>query len=198
MAEFLLYLDPGSTQHLDMSNKTAPQVKQCDNGSFCCGTPDVSVNNLATECCQAGNGFFIGDNGTITLANATFSTSTHPAPSTSLVSSTNTSSTIISTSQTSSSTPTPAPTSKNTGAIAGGTIGGVAALAIIAALIFYFFRPRKKEQILPPEKEYIGSPHLQETDGKAIPWEASGNQVAEMDARYPPSAGKRNGTELQA
>ncbi|KAF7586096.1 hypothetical protein BBP40_009445 [Aspergillus hancockii] len=80
--------------------------------------------------------------------------STPPATATTPTSTSSTSTTSISAATTTSSasdSPTDSSSSNHAGAIAGGVIGGVAGVALIAALLWWFFiRGRQRSQPSPP------------------------------------------------
>jgi hypothetical protein len=162
----------------NVTNLTDMQVKQCDNGSYCCGTDNQAVNATATRCCQEGNGFFLHD-GTITQANGTASTSQATPTTLPETSANGTSST---TSPTATATPVP-PKKSDIGAIVGGTIGGLAALSILAAIIVLSLRRsrRRKQQETPAKELGAGSHVTHELHSKAVPWEMGDTERIEKD-----------------
>lgn len=163
----------------NVTNLTDMQVKQCDNGSYCCGTDNQAVNATATRCCQEGNGFFLHD-GTITQANGTASTS-QAAPTTLPETSANAPSSTIS--PTATATPVPPPKKSDIGAIVGGTIGGLAALSILAAIVVLSLRRsrRRRQQETPAKELGAGSHVTHELHSKAVPWEMGDTERTEKD-----------------
>ena len=152
-------------------------MKQCDNGSYCCGSANQAINLNATRCCQQGNGFFLKD-GVITQANQTAPTSVAGPTITGVPASA--ASPIV------SPTPTPVPSKpSHTGAIVGGVIGGIAGLALIAAIVFFILRrsrqPRQQEA---PVKELGGSGlyPTHELPYAAPPGEMGNTEVLEKDS----------------
>ena len=123
-------LTPSADQSGQFRNSSDQIVTQCPDTSFCCGQGDN-----ATTCCNEGKGQFILSNGTVS----------DQKPS-----STNVVTTI---------TQGPGPTdnanpdssanasSKNTGAIVGGAIGGVAFVAFVACGTWLFLRKRRSAKL---------------------------------------------------
>jgi hypothetical protein len=98
-----------------------------------------------------------------------------------------------------SSTPSPSVTSKprksNTGAIAGGVVGGVCGLALIATAIFLLLRRKKKPGQQPPE---VPSEERREADGSARVELAHNDPKQEMDSKNiaPQELGDKKSVEL--
>lgn len=136
-------------------------VIQCKDDSWCCGPTN-------STCCERGDGKWIV-NGRITDTNPNLQTSTTSSSSSSTSSSTSSSSTSTTTPANQQSLPSPDPQpskSNNTGAIAGGVVGGVAVLALLAAAIWFFRRRGRKNREQhqhPPEQEYQDPPSAPET-----------------------------------
>lgn len=118
-----------------LRNSSDQIVTQCPDTSFCCGQGDD-----ATTCCNEGKGQFILTNGTVSdkkpsSANVvtTVTQGTGPTDTSNPKSGANAS-------------------SNNTGAIAGGAVGGVAAVAFIACGTWLFLKKsrgaRLKRQLL--------------------------------------------------
>ncbi len=110
-----------------------PPVKQCDNGSFCCGSANPSVSMEAIDCCNKNQGFFL-DNGKVTPANA--SSSASPTPTSTLD--------VVTTSVLASSPSSSPSSSRHTGAEIGGVIAGVLGLILFVASLCLFLRRRKR------------------------------------------------------
>ena len=83
-----------------------------------------------------------------------------------------------------SSTPSPSavgkPRKSNTGAIAGGVVGGVAGLALIAAAIFLLLRRKRKQRQQPPEAP---SDERREAGGSALTELPHEDRKQEMDSK---------------
>lgn len=173
-------LSDGILNYIDnATNLTDMQVKQCDNGSYCCGTDNQAVNATATRCCQEGNGFFLHD-GTVTPANGTASTS-QAAPT--ILPETSANASSATTSPAASVTPMPPPKKSNIGAIVGGTIGGLAALSILAGIVVLSLRRsrRRRQQEIPAKEPGGGSHVIHEMHSTAVPWEIGGTERIEKD-----------------
>lgn len=168
------------------ANRTEQFVKQCNDGSWCCEAQIPPLNNLnnlnstllgqVNACCDQGKGLFI-DNGKITNVNpkgtATSSSPTATATKTS-----------PSPTPSSPSSSAASQNSSHAGAIAGGTVGGIASLVIIAMAIFFYIRWRRK----PKSQELSSTPVLmpedgskQEMDGIGMPYEKYGSARFEKD-----------------
>jgi uncharacterized protein HemX len=114
------------------------QLTQCNAeiDIYCCG-----VNVTQSTCC--GNGFRILD-GLAMPVNATATTSTSTSSATATTSTSTSSATATATSPaTSSATPIH---HSNTGAIVGGVVGGIAAIAIIGGALWFLFSRRRRQQ----------------------------------------------------
>ncbi|KAI9758876.1 MAG: Topoisomerase 1-associated factor 1 [Chaenotheca gracillima] len=106
----------------------------------------------------------------------------------------------------SASSSSPSPSRSNTGAIAGGVVGGVAGVAIIAGLAAFLLVRRRRRQAQcvnesRPIYNELAQSHPAEMDSQGIPL---GNKhyekpILEMDARGPPVPAKepRNRSELE-
>ena len=57
----------------------------------------------------------------------------------------------------------------NTGAMAGGVVGGVVGLAVLAGLIWFFLRKRRLQEQTPQNKSYEKA-ELEGADGRSKPW----------------------------
>ncbi|KAJ5345890.1 hypothetical protein N7452_003894 [Penicillium brevicompactum] len=126
------------------------------DGSFCCDQGQSGFHVLdrvlvgCSEALKPGNDSFIDL--------ATISTGTVTATSTSM-SSTSTSSSTSSPSITSTSaaeSDSSSGSSTNTGAIAGGVVGGVVGVAAIIAILFFFMRRRKQQDYQPQAQVEYG------------------------------------------
>lgn len=145
------------------------QLTQCNAESdiYCCG-----VNVTQSTCC--GNGFRIAQ-GLAIPVNATATTSTSTSSATATATSP----------ATSSATPIH---HSNTGAIVGGVVGGIAAIAIIGGALWFLFSRRRRQQ--------AGSPHRTKTSRASeldtvtaakSAHEAKGFQRTEIDGQMVPS-----------
>ena len=118
--------------------------------------------------------------------NATVSTSTSALPA-----STSSASTAANAAESTSSTLKSSSHKSNTGAIAGGVVGGVLCLAVIGGAIYWLFHPRQLGNEDPSQSNYNGQhtavasgaekrykPELPDTE---IPYEADGMQRNELD-----------------
>lgn len=122
------------------------EITQCDNGSYCCGSNDISKS-----CCSIDNGVWLV-NGTTTRVNP------NPSASRSSSSSAPTSSTTGSAASSASPARSQAATKEKTttGAIAGGVVGGVLGLAAIAGAGLWLFFRRRRAPATPPKCESKG------------------------------------------
>ena len=119
-----------------LRNSTDVRVTECTDGSICCGADN-------TTCCDEGNGqFILGDR----LVDSIPSSTTLPtiityAPRPK----SNDTSTPRQNSTEDLNTPEDKPASgaSNTAAIAGGTVGGVVAIALVVGAVLLFLRRRK-------------------------------------------------------
>ncbi|KAL8784137.1 MAG: hypothetical protein Q9195_009161 [Heterodermia aff. obscurata] len=113
------------------------ELTACDDGSLCCG-----IGTNGSTCCTEGKGVWIVNGKETTVnPNKTASASASAIPA--------------STSATSTTSATPGPSiatesseasissKSHTGAIAGGVIGGVVGLGLIAGAMYWLFRPRR-------------------------------------------------------
>lgn len=143
------------------------QLTQCnaEKDIYCCG-----VNVTQSTCC--GNGFRIAQ-GQAVAVNATTTSQT-------------------STSNATATAPSPATSSatpvhhSNTGAIVGGALGGVAAIAIIGGVLWFLFSKKRRQQAQhrggvtrPSELDTV-------TAAKSV-HEAKGFQRSEIDGQWIPS-----------
>ena len=165
----------------NVANATEQFVKQCDDGSWCCEaqTPPLndqdvlnsSMQNQVNACCSQGKGVFI-DNGKVTNVNPN-------------ATATSVSATPTATQSPSSATPTPPPPHhSNTGAIAGGVVGGVAGLVLIVAAFFDFRRMKRNHgpsQERSSGQEIRGVSGLHEKHGKEWLNEKDGSERFETD-----------------
>ena len=123
-------LTHGADQSGQLRNSSDQLVTQCPDTSFCCGQGDN-----ATTCCNEGKGQFILSNGTVS----------DKKPSSAGV--------VTTVTQGSGPTDTTHPkstanaSSSNTGAIAGGAVGGVAVVAFVACGTWLFLRKRTSEKL---------------------------------------------------
>ncbi|KAJ5535539.1 hypothetical protein N7527_001793 [Penicillium freii] len=119
-------------------------------GGFCCeqGDSAFGVDDRVlvgcTEALQSGNDSFI-DLKTLSTGSATATSTSMSSTSTATSTTTSTSSPSTSAAPSNSSSGP----STNVGAIAGGVVGGVAGVAITAALLFFFLRRRKQQEYQP-------------------------------------------------
>jgi hypothetical protein len=114
---------------------------------------------------EIGPGALIGTSGSPTTGTGTGATRTSPNPT----GSTDTSSTH---GFTSPPTPTPTPTAtggSNAGAIAGGVVGGIAAISIAAAALFFFLRRRQHQQAPQAATFVVDGPSLPHMDESRRP-----------------------------
>ncbi|KAI4181627.1 MAG: hypothetical protein L6R41_006509 [Letrouitia leprolyta] len=131
-------------------------VIQCKDDSWCCGATNGT-------CCDRGDGKWIV-NGRITDTNPKLQTSTTSSSFTSSSISSASTSTITpageSSNQNSLPSPDPQPSSgsNNAGAIAGGVVGGVAVLAILAAAIWFFRRRARNDREQQQQKQQESPP----------------------------------------
>ncbi|KAL8910100.1 MAG: hypothetical protein Q9171_004592 [Xanthocarpia ochracea] len=125
------------------------RVTPCQDGSYCCG-----VGTPANNCCVQGNGVFLGTNGETTDVNPSPTSSRRSAAASSTSSTTlmTSSATLAGATAATSETITSRPTqvaqtieksTNNTGAIAGGVVGGLVAAALIIVAGLWFLRRRK-------------------------------------------------------
>ncbi|KAI1410170.1 hypothetical protein F5Y13DRAFT_77836 [Hypoxylon sp. FL1857] len=126
-----------------------------NGGQFCCEQNQVGYNLGGTNgCSQSGRSI---PDGAQPLA--AISQSPRPSPTTSSTS------TPLSTTSIISTTPSPTPETSNTsiaGPVAGGVVGGIALIAIIAAAIIFIRRKRSRDQ---SATTYSGLPNVSEKDG---------------------------------
>ncbi|KAL8792477.1 MAG: hypothetical protein Q9195_004933 [Heterodermia aff. obscurata] len=107
-------------------NSSDQIVTQCPDNSLCCGQGDN-----ATACCNEGKGQFI-------LSNRTVS---NQSPSSAVVV------TTVTQGPGPTDTANPKASSSNTGAIAGGAVGGVAVVAFIACGTWLFLKKRRSAKL---------------------------------------------------
>lgn len=108
---------------------TDVDVTQCDDGSFCCG---AATNG--SSCCAEGRGVFMVDgkesrvnpNKTSTTPTTPSATAAHSTPSTT------------------------ASHHADAEVIAGGVVGGVAALSLLIGLLYWFVRRRRRNSAASP------------------------------------------------
>lgn len=129
----------------------------CDDGSYCCGFDN-------TKCCDQGGGTKIDKNGRI-LAKGQITSSVAAPTSTATPSSTGSSRSSSSTNSAQTAAPAtttnqtlPSPNSQPSSGLSGGAkagiaIGCVAAVALIAGLLFLLFRERRKSRALRDSNE---------------------------------------------
>lgn len=154
-------------------NETDRQVEQCPNGSFCCA-------DMNTTCCDAGEGLWI-DTTNYQLLNYDPSKTTISSSSSTTATSSSSSSTAPAVAQTTrpaAQSVTPKLSNTNTGAIAGGVVGGVAALAALLELLMFFHRKRKS-QAQDHDNDAGNRRSLQKASGNYVP--ILGSQKAEKD-----------------
>lgn len=176
--------DKLTTDYLgNLANGTEQYVKQCSDGSWCCEAESPPLTNLnklnSTEqdqvntCCDQGKGVFI-DNGKISTTN----------PKGTATNSSGAASTTKSSSAINTSTPLPQH-SNHAGAIAGGVVGGVAVLVIIAAAIFFLARRSRNSKAqknpMTPAPIYSNNIGRHEAGGTGLPLEKQGNEIIEKD-----------------
>lgn len=154
--------------HIDADGPMAAndvELTQCNAeiDIYCCG-----VNVTQSTCC--GNGFRIAQGQAIPV-NATSTTTT---------------------TSTSMTSPSPATTSaapihhSNTGAIVGGVVGGIAAIAIIGGALWFLFARRRRRQTGSQHKNPRASELATVTDAKSA-HATEGFQMAEIDGQTMPS-----------
>ncbi|OJJ45816.1 hypothetical protein ASPZODRAFT_17253 [Penicilliopsis zonata CBS 506.65] len=141
-----------------------PEVWECSTseGTFCCGGTDGSCCDNSTEIITLGQAMTIGyiNNGTLSVmtTSSTTTTSTGSTTSSSVTTTTGDTSTTVTTTTSTSTTGTPTNTSgstgggnsggsssSDTGAIAGGVVGGVAGLAALAVLAWFLWRRNRQK-----------------------------------------------------
>lgn len=133
-------------------------------------------------------------NYTVTLLNAVYSPAPTPTPTTPSTSTTSTPTTSP-TAPLISPTPPPSHTSSvsvNIGPIAGGVVGGVAALAIIALLVFFLVRNNKKQTgpaaVMPSTTEqHQWQTRLAQPPSQHQPQQYGNNSWPQSQQDYPPS-----------
>ncbi|KAJ5266284.1 hypothetical protein N7524_007302 [Penicillium chrysogenum] len=160
------------------ANETWDLYRNYDGGHFCCEQGQYGFNRT-----QGGVG--CGTEQELMIESRTslspVSLGATPTPSSSPISS---SSPTSSNSPTSSSSPaSSSSSSSNAGAIAGGVVGGVAGLAIIVALLWYFMRRRPQKQQPQAQTPVTGAAMLQHESFQppGIPSELDGNaSVSEL------------------
>lgn len=126
----------------DMGN---PPLFDCTGGNYCCASMWKNCcNDSSAQVLRLGNKWkiigSIGPTGFVPL-----STTAAASMSSTATAATITTSTATSTTPTPTPDPTPAPSTVNVGAIAGGVVGGVAALGLLGLAIF--LRRRKKRGV---------------------------------------------------
>ena len=168
-------------------------MKQCKDGSWCCEAESTPLNNSGDlnstlqgqvdTCCAQGKGVFI-KNGIVTNDNSNATTTSSSATSTT----------------TNTTSPTPAQHSTPVAAIAGGVVGGIIVLAIIALAIFFCLRSirknkaRKQDSTLSTSPGYIPKHGVHEKYGNERV-EADGTQSAPM-MKYGHERFEADGTQL--
>ena len=168
-------LTPRSAGDEGLRNSTDVRVTECPDRSICCGADN-------TTCCDEGNGqFILSDRSLVDTkpSSTTLPTIITVTPNPNL----NDTSTPGQNSSGDSNQPEERPASEgsNTAAIAGGTVGGVAAIALVIGGILLFLRRRKSTKgvnenfasVIPDQK--VGdwameevSDSTQEIDGQAV------------------------------
>ncbi|GIK03577.1 hypothetical protein Aspvir_007649 [Aspergillus viridinutans] len=149
-------------------------------GYFCCekGTTAFGTSSQSDGCAVPGYNFDSSE----TLLPVVSSGKASVATSTSSVTSTPSTSSTSSTSPTRTSTQPPEASSKtNTGAIAGGVVGGVAGVALIAFLVWWLLSRRSKRQpvlhgpqVIPTTDYKSNSQMVSELDGRSTAHELEG------------------------
>ena len=193
-------------------NATDRIVNQCPNGSFCC-------KDLNSTCCDDSDGLWI-DTSDYQLRNydPTKTTSSSSASGSSSSSSTGTSASLSPAIGAASTTPaSPAtttsqspkkPSHTSSGAVAGGVVGGVIALAAFLGLGGYLYRKRRRSSSRKRNEDVdndgrrdepfapINGSYKAEKDGTELV-EMDGNELrarnVELDAGQPLVAGDENG-----
>ena len=135
----LKYRNAGSSTPVNTS--VVQPLKQCENGSFCCGSPDPTVSMEATDCCAKNQGFFL-DKGKVTLANASSSPALAPSSTESA---------------TVANTPAPStPGSSHTGIEVGGVVAGVSGLLLLVAGSWLYLRRRNRQKLDVVDIKHLG------------------------------------------
>ena len=128
--------------------------------------PSFSFRRLTTvfsDFPEIGPGAMIGTSGSPTTGTGTGATRTSPSP---------TGSTDTSSTHGFASPPTFTPTpsgGSNAGAIAGGVVGGIAAISIAAAALFFFLRRRQRQQAPQAATFVVDGPSLPHMDESRRP-----------------------------
>ncbi|CAF9909783.1 MAG: hypothetical protein HETSPECPRED_009519 [Heterodermia speciosa] len=155
-------LTHGADQSGQLRNSSDQIVTQCADTSFCCGQGDN-----ATTCCNEGKGLFILPNGTVSdrqPSSTVFVTTIaqEPGPT-----------------DTTKPKPNANASSNNTGAIAGGAIGGAAVVAFIACGTWLCLRKRRSAKL----KSQLLTPVTPEEQTEEIPADGGTSIRAELDSR---------------
>ncbi|GFF28281.1 hypothetical protein IFM46972_02306 [Aspergillus udagawae] len=143
-------------------------------GYFCCekGTTAFGTDSQSDGCALPGYKFESSE----TLLPIVSSGKVSVATSTSPVTSTPSTSSTSSASPASTTTQPPGASSKtNTGAIAGGVVGGVAGVALIAFLVWWLFNRRTKRQPVLHGPQVV----------PVTPYKSNSLMVSELDGRNP-------------
>ena len=139
----------------------------CADGSFCCGVNWTisALDDGTSDCCSRKGGLFLQD-GKVTsaipsasAARATSATTANPAQSN------------VPSSSNLAPTATPAPKSTNTGAIVGGVVGGVAAVAILSLAFWYFMIRRKSRNTIQAQSQPLSQVQGPYDMGKQQMWQ---------------------------
>ncbi|KAJ5350821.1 hypothetical protein N7541_008548 [Penicillium brevicompactum] len=176
------------------------------NGSFCCDQGQSGFHVLdrvlvgCSEALKPGNDSFI-DLKTLSTGKfvahdweqdlLTFDSGTSTATSTSMSSTSTSSPSITSTSAAESDSSSGSST--NTGAIAGGVVGGVVGVAAIIALLFFFMR-RRKQQNYQPQAQTEYDQHSQPPSSTVYSEVGDGLPRKELDGQTRSEIG---GTHIQ-
>ncbi|OQE11093.1 hypothetical protein PENVUL_c003G08802 [Penicillium vulpinum] len=165
-------------------------------GSFCCANDTQGFYTSANKYAGCVKAEDVNDLGVKVTAmrkavpyTLPTSTSSDTATATTLSSSTSGGITATSTSSNNGNTST---SQSNTGAIAGGVVGGIAGVIILIGLAWCLFRHRKKQKH-PQDSQYIprSQPPLSEMSESNRITELSGQSVSELpassDRKFPPA-----------
>lgn len=155
---------------------TSVTVTPCNDGSYCCGH-----GNTAETCCANGNGVFLV-NGEAKNVNPTASSSASKTAKATKAAGTKTAGTsrgpaaitvTAPASSTSAAVESDSPKKNHAGAIAGGVVGGIVLLALLAGLGWFLLRRRRTHA---SRSETVNGAYYSE-----LPQKQAGNQQASFN-----------------